>query len=151
MQPAIQDLLGPTNHCHGCGTGNPKGLQIKSHIEGDECVCRFRPQPHHCAGAENIVNGGIIASLIDCHSVNFAMARAYQNAGRAIGSQPQLWCVTATLSVTYKRPTPIDAELELRAKITKQEGRKSWISCTLSARGEICASGEVLAVQVERG
>jgi hypothetical protein len=39
------------------------------------------------AAPENL-NGGIIASLIDCHSLNLAIARAYRDEQRAIGSTP---------------------------------------------------------------
>ncbi len=64
MEKAIQDLL-PGNHCWGCGPDNPRGLQIKSHVEGDETVCRFQPSPDHMAGPTHVVYGGIIASVID--------------------------------------------------------------------------------------
>ncbi len=150
MPQSIQDLIGSENHCHGCGPNNNKGLRLKSYFEGDETTASFTPEPHQCAGAVTIVNGGVIASLIDCHSVNTAMAWEYKNAGRAIGSEPKIWCVTASLNVTYLKPTPIDKRLELRAKVSKREGRKTWIECTLSAAGVVCAKGEVLAVRIER-
>jgi len=51
--------------------------------------------------------------------------------------------------VTYAKPTPIDQPLELRARITKLEQRKAWVKCTLSAAGEVRATGEVLGVRVE--
>jgi hypothetical protein len=35
---AIQDRL-VGNYCYGCGTENPDGMHIKSHWQGDECVC----------------------------------------------------------------------------------------------------------------
>jgi acyl-CoA thioesterase FadM len=38
--------------------------------------------------------------------------------------------------------------LELRSKIKEIKGRKVVISTTLSAQGEICAHGEVVAVQI---
>jgi acyl-CoA thioesterase FadM len=57
--------------------------------------------------------------------------------------------VTANLNVSYTKPTPLDAPIELRAKITKLENRKAWVICTLSAAGELRATGEVLGVRVE--
>ena len=74
----------------------------------------------------------------------------YKDEGRAIGSAPVIGYVTGNLSVSYLRPTPIEAELELRARITKLEGRKAWVECTLSAGGEVRARGEVLGIRVER-
>ena len=146
---AFQDL-GSVSHCHGCGPDNEKGLRIKSTWDSDEAVCTWYAQPHHCGGSKDIVNGGIIASLIDCHSLNLAIARAYKNDGRPIGSAPKISYVTANLNVSYLRPTSIWYPLHLRAKITRVEGRKTWASCTLSAEGQVCATGEVLGIRVQR-
>jgi acyl-coenzyme A thioesterase PaaI-like protein len=141
---------GSVLHCHGCGADNEKGLKIKSKWDGDEAVSEWRPASHHCGGSKEIVNGGIIATLIDCHSLNLAIAKAYKDEGRAIGSSPRIAYVTGNLNVSYLRPAPIDETLNLRAKILKTEGRKVWVSCTLSAAGRVCATGEVLGIRVEK-
>ncbi len=146
---AFQDL-GSVSHCHGCGPDNERGLKIKSTWDGKEAVCTWQAQPHHCGGSKEIVYGGIIASLIDCHSINLAIAHAYKSEGRPIGSTPKISCVTANLSVSYLRPTPIRYPLHLRAKITRVEERKTWVTCTLSAAGQVCATGEVLGIRVQR-
>jgi hypothetical protein len=86
---AFQDQ-GSVSHCHGCGADNEKGLQIKSFWDGDEAVATWRARPHHCGGSKEIVNGGIVASLIDCHSLNLAIAQAYRVERRPIGSSPAL-------------------------------------------------------------
>lgn len=150
MTEAFQDQ-GSVEHCYGCGPNNPQGFQIKSYWDGEEAVATYRVQPHHCAGSVDIVNGGVISTLIDCHSVNLAIARAYQDEGRKIGSEPKIFCVTGSLKVTFLAPTPLREQLELRAKIIKQEGRKYWIECALNAGGKLCAKGEVLAVRLAEG
>jgi acyl-coenzyme A thioesterase PaaI-like protein len=141
---------GAVRYCHGCGADNARGLQIKSYWDGAEAVARWQPQPHHCGGSREILNGGIIASLIDCHSLNLAIAHAYRAEGRPIGSPPKIGFVTANLNISYLKPTPIQGAVELRARISKIEGRKAWVSCSLSAAGEICVTGEVLGIRVER-
>ena len=141
---------GSVRYCHGCGADNVRGLQIKSYWDGDEAVASWRPEPHHCGGSKDILNGGIIASLIDCHCLNLAIAAAYRRENRTIGSSPRIGYVTANLNVSYLKPTPIDAPVELRARIIKIEGRKAQVRCTLSAVGEIRATGEVLGIRVER-
>ena len=146
---AFQDQ-GSVNHCHGCGADNDRGLQIKSFWNGDEAVATWKAQPHHCGGSKEIVNGGIIATLIDCHSLNLAIAHAYRMEGRFIGSTPRIGYVTANLNVSYLKPTPMDRPLELRARVAKIEGRKAWVTCTLSVGGQICATGDVLGIRVER-
>jgi len=144
---AFQDQ-GSVHHCHGCGAANDKGLQLKSYWSGDEAIATWRGEPHHCGGTRENLNGGIIASLIDCHSLNLAIAHAYRAEGRAIGSEPRIGYVTANMNINYLKPTPIEALIELRARIVKLEGRKAWINCTLSAAGQIRATGEVLGVRV---
>jgi acyl-coenzyme A thioesterase PaaI-like protein len=147
-QAAFQDQ-GSVHHCHGCGAANEKGLQLKSFWIGEEAVATWRAQPHHCGGTRENLNGGIIASLIDCHSLNLAIASAYRAEGRAIGSAPRIGYVTANLNVAYLKPTPLHEQIQLRARIAKLAGRKAWVSCTLSAAGEVRATGEVLGVRVE--
>ena len=43
---AIQDYYPDiVSYCYGCGRLNEHGLQIKSHWDGEETVCRFTPRP----------------------------------------------------------------------------------------------------------
>jgi acyl-coenzyme A thioesterase PaaI-like protein len=147
-QVAFQDQ-GSVHHCHGCGAANEKGLQLKSYWDGDEAIATWRALAHHCGGTRENLNGGIIASLIDCHSLNLAIAQAYRAAGRAIGTAPRIGYVTANLNISYLKPTPINEPIQLRARIARLEGRKAWVTCALSAAGEIRATGEVLGVRVE--
>ncbi|MCI0518895.1 MAG: PaaI family thioesterase [Chloroflexi bacterium] len=135
------------NYCYGCGRLNEHGLQIKSYWEGEEAVCRFQPRPYHTA-IPGYVYGGLIASLIDCHSTGTAAAAAYRAEGREMDSLPPRRFLTASLHVDYLKPTPIAAELEVRAVVKEIKGRKVVVSCTLLAHGEVCARGEVVAVQM---
>jgi acyl-coenzyme A thioesterase PaaI-like protein len=141
---------GSVRYCHGCGADNTRGLQIKSYWDGPEAVATWKAQPHHCGGSMDILNGGIIASLIDCHCLNLAIADAYRAESRPIGSRPRIGYVTANINISYLKPAPIHEAIELRARISKRDGRKAWMHCTLSAAGEICAQGEVLGIRVER-
>ena len=133
--------------CYGCGRLNEHGLQIKSYWDGEESVCTFTPRPYHTA-VPGFVYGGLIASLIDCHSTGTAAAAAYRAQGREPDSQPPLRFVTASLHVDYLRPTPIEGALQLRSQVKEIKGRKVVVETALSAGGEICARGEVVAVQI---
>lgn len=146
-EAAFQDQI-PDNHCFGCGPHNANGLRIKSYWDGDEAVSTFTPQPFHMAGPTNVLNGGIIGTVIDCHCICTAFADAYRREGRAIGSAPRLWYATASMKVDYLRPTPIDQPLTLRAKVIEAGPKKTRISCSLTADGVECARGEVLAIRV---
>lgn len=150
-EKAFQDYYDEfASYCYGCGRLNEHGLQIKSYWDGEEAVCTYTPQPYHTA-IPGYVYGGLIASLIDCHSTGTGAAAAYREAGREMGSQPAFRYVTASLKVDYLRPTPIGGPLTIRARVTEFKGRKAVIESTLSAGGEVCARGEVVVVQMPEG
>jgi acyl-coenzyme A thioesterase PaaI-like protein len=135
------------HQCWGCGTRNEQGLQIKSYWDGEEGVCTWQPQPYHI-GHPGIVNGGILASIIDCHSACTAVAAAYRAENRTITTLPLIACVMGSLNLTYLRPTPITEPLLLRATIRERAERKTLVSCTLSAQGEVCVRAEAVVVRL---
>lgn len=144
FQDYYPDIL---SYCYGCGRLNDHGLQIKSYWDGDETVCVYQPRPYHTA-VPGFVYGGLIASLIDCHSTGTAAAAAYRAEGRAMDTDPPFRFLTASLHVDYLKPTPIDGPLEIRGQIKEIKGRKVVVGSTLSAAGQVCAKGEVVAVRV---
>jgi acyl-coenzyme A thioesterase PaaI-like protein len=135
------------SHCYGCGRLNEHGYQIKSYWDGDETVASFTPQPYHIA-IPGYVYGGLLASLIDCHGTGTAAAAAYRAAGREMDSQPPLRFVTASLQVEYLRPTPLGVPLEIRGRIEEVKERKVVVKATVTANGEVCARGQVIAVRM---
>ncbi len=135
------------SHCYGCGRLNDQGLKIKSYWDGDETVCTFTPEKKYTA-VPGLVYGGLIASVIDCHSTGSAAAFAYRAEGREMGSEPAIRFLTASLRVDYLKPTPLGATLTLRSHVKEIKGRKAIISTELSAEGEVCARGELVAVRV---
>ena len=147
--PAFQDLI-PGHHCWGCGTLNEQGLHIKSRWsgDGDESVCIWQPSPQFMAGPQHVLNGGIVAALIDCHSVCTAIAAAYREEGREIGTEPNYWYVTGSMNIRYLRPTSINDEAVLRARVTKIDGKKTTVACSLFSREKESANAEVLAIRV---
>jgi acyl-coenzyme A thioesterase PaaI-like protein len=148
VESAFQDYY-PDNfsYCYGCGRLNEHGYQIKSYWQGDESVCVYQPEAYHIA-VPGFVYGGLIASLIDCHGTGTAAAAAYRAEGRLMDSQPPLRFVTASLHVDYLKPTPLGSPLELRGRVIEIKSRKVKVAIELSARGEICARGEVIAVKL---
>ena len=141
---------GATTLCYGCGPANEQGLQVKSRWDGEDAVGTWTAEPHHCGGTREVVNGGVIATLLDCHSMNLAIARAYRDEWRPIGSAPRVFFVTANMNINYRRPTPLGKPLELRASIRKVQGRKTFLTCTLSCERQVCAEADVLAVRIHR-
>lgn len=142
----FQDHM-PENVCFGCGIHNPEGLQIKSHWEGAESVCHWEPELKY-QGWKNLLNGGIIATLIDCHCMGTAMADAYRSEGRPLDSQPVYRYATGTLKVKYLKPTRSDLPLEVRAKVVEVKNKKTVLACTVRSGSDITAEAEVVALRV---
>jgi acyl-coenzyme A thioesterase PaaI-like protein len=147
-QKAFQDFYpDQLSYCYGCGRLNEHGLQIKSYWDGDNSVCVFTPRPYHIA-IPGYVYGGLIASLLDCHGTGTAAAAMYRAENRTMETLPPLRFVTASLHVDYLAPTPLGVPLEVRSSVKEIKGRKVVVSATLSANGQVCARGEVVAVQM---
>lgn len=138
-----------TAYCYGCGRLNEYGLHIQSRwdAENGESVCFFTPRPYHTA-IPGYVYGGLIASLIDCHSTGTAAAAAYRAQNRPMDSQPALRYVTASLQVDYLKPTPLGIPLEVRGRAVEVKNRKVIVEAWLLANGETCARGRVVCVQM---
>ena len=145
---AFQDHY-PENvaHCYGCGRLNKNGHQIKTEWDGDETVTRYTPQPYEMS-VPGFAYGGLIASLIDCHSTGTAAAAMYRQEGRDLDTLPAFRFVTGSLHVDYLKPTPIDGPIEIRGRIKEINGRKVIVATSVLAGGVTTARGEVVAVQM---
>ncbi|MGD0718288.1 MAG: PaaI family thioesterase [Thermoplasmata archaeon] len=134
-------------HCFGCGRLNEGGHHLRSFWVGDTSEARFTPQPFHIA-IPGWVNGGLLASLVDCHGTGTAAAAAYRSEGREMDTLPVHRFVTASLRVDYLRPTPLGPELLLRGRVRPVTGRKVVVEITVSVGSEVTARGEVVAVEM---
>jgi acyl-coenzyme A thioesterase PaaI-like protein len=148
MKKAFQDFYTKEfSHCYGCGTQNEFGHQLKTYWDEDETVSYFTPKPEHTA-LPGFVYGGLLASLIDCHSTGTGAATLHKVQKKENRKKYYPRCVTASLKVDYLKPTPIDCTLELRGKIKELKGRKVIVEVNLIAKGKTCVKGEVIVVQV---
>lgn len=140
----------PDLTCYGCGPANPDGLHLESYpgADGATLVASVDPEPPFTSGTPNVMYGGHIASLIDCHSVWTAITFAYRDEGRPLGSSPRIAYVTARLCVDYRAPTPLDRPVHLRAWIDGDVGRETTVRTDLGPEGRVTATGEVVAVRV---
>lgn len=150
MTNAFQDYYPERfSHCFGCGRSNPHGHHLKSYWNGDETIARFTIPTKYSGGVPDYAYGGIVASLIDCHGTASAAAFAYRAQDRRMeDDQEPMRFVTASLKVDYLQPTPIGEEVVVTGKLIRIEGRKVQVALALSGRGVVCATGEMLAVQL---
>jgi len=148
-QEYFQDAM-PGDVCFGCGSDNPSGLHIHSFWEGDEGVCRWRPEKIH-EGWQGVTCGGILATLIDCHCMATAMATAIRNENRPLTSEPYYRFATGSMNIKYLKPTDNDKQLELRAQVTEIKNDKKYtVDCALYVDGEKTAEATVVAFLVYR-
>lgn len=144
---SLQETYAPDNQCFGCGPKNAQGLRIRSFAESDDvCVAHFKASPHHLA-FPGVLNGGICGALLDCHS-NWTAAWHLM---RKSGAEAPPCTVTAEFDVKLKRPTPLDAELTIRAKVVESGDDRAVVEATIEAGGKVTATCRGTFVAVKEG
>jgi acyl-coenzyme A thioesterase PaaI-like protein len=133
---SIQRRFFPAATCFGCGPENPEGLRISSFPapDGRGVVCSWQPKPHHAAGS-GVLNGGIIGTLLDCHSA----AAVVQEAVTRDPEARDHW-VTADYAVKLMRPTNPDVPLELFAEVVEWDGDRATTHAELRSEGKVRAT-----------
>ncbi len=144
---SIQERYAPHNECFGCGVANPKGLKIRSFEDASGTfVCDWTPEAHHLA-FPGMLNGGICGALLDCHS-NWA---ASIHLMKKSGAETPPCTVTADFHVTLKRPTPVDAELHLDARVVESTDDRATVEATITSGGKVTATCRGTFVAVKPG
>ncbi len=145
---AIQDTYpDDASHCFGCGTLNDHGYKLKTRSEGESTVTEFLPEPQQMAFA-GVTYGGLIASVIDCHSAGSAAIFTMRNAGIVVGSEPSPRYVTAHLEVDYLAPTPLD-RMRIIGRLVEMSDRKVIVKSELLVAGKVTARGSAVLVRVK--
>ena len=142
-EPSIQDRLYPDLACFGCGPVNERGLQLKSYPRGDaEVVATFTPWPEHDNGT-GFLNGGIIATLLDCHSAAVVTQEA-ERRGMHAADGALLPFLTAGIDVRYRRPAPLAETVELRGRLLTGDDSQMTAAVELWWDGKVRAEASAL-------
>ncbi|MEQ8673255.1 MAG: PaaI family thioesterase [Aggregatilineales bacterium] len=150
-QPVQNFYAEESSICYGCGRNNVHGHHIQSYWDGETGTANFMPEAYHTA-YPGYVYGGLLASLIDCHCIGTAIAAMFDLAGRDIGTEPQIVCVTGNLNVDFLKPTPTGVELILKSRVEEINERKAVIVCDVYAGDtttDPTVRGKVVAVRVK--
>lgn len=114
-RPVEVDRSGVDN-CFGCGQANDQGLRLAFEQRADGTVeAVHHPAAHHC-GLDTVVHGGIQATILDEVMGVAAQLSLPGDAGDAA-------CVTAEMSLRYRRPVPMDGPVVARATVEQIVGR----------------------------
>ena len=99
--------------CLVCGLKNSLGLKARFYeLENKELVGIFKPMEEH-QGYPGRLHGGVISAVLD------------ETIGRAIliNYEEDVWFVTVEFDVRFKKPVPLDREVKVRARLTKETSR----------------------------
>lgn len=118
-----------SHDCIICGMDNPLGLQAPFYeTEENTVVTKFKFRNEH-QSYPGRAHGGMICALLD------------ELVGRAIWiTEPNMWGVTISLNIKYRKPVPLETELIGIGKIISETSR------TFNGKGTIKdKDGNVLA------
>ena len=152
-EASLQQRYSPGSICFGCGPANEHGLRIASFaadadvhhadVHAGELVADWQPLPHHAA-FDDVLNGGIIGALLDCHS-NWTAAIRLMHEADAVGPPG---CVTAEMSVRFRHPTPVHGPVRLRAWPVSVQGQRVVVDAEVLSGGIVTATCHATFVAV---
>ncbi len=117
--------------CLVCGLKNQFGLRSFFYeLDNGELLAIFKPMPEH-QGYPGRLHGGIATAILD------------ESVGRAImiGALEEVWGVTVEFNVKFRQPVPLDEEIRVVCRVTKDSG---W---RFAGSGEILLSDGRIAVE----
>jgi acyl-coenzyme A thioesterase PaaI-like protein len=138
-QLSIQERLYPGLTCFGCGHANAAGLRLRSYPGEDGVTATFVPRPEH-DNSLGYLNGGIISTVLDCHSAAAVFLEA-ERRGWSAPDDAALPYVTAGLDVRFLRPTPLAEPLHLVATVAVAGRAKMTVAVELHWGGKPRATG----------
>ena len=112
MKHRVKTAQNVSRMCLVCGTDNQAGLGARFFVlENGELMALFRPREHH-QGYPGRLHGGIISAILD------------ETIGRTINvGDTHTWGVTAQIDVRFRKPVPIDGEVKVIARLTRDSRR----------------------------
>lgn len=143
MQDAIQDHYSDDlAWCYGCGRRNEQGHHFRTKWNGNNTVTEFEPKSEHMA-VPGFVYGGVIASLIDCHSSGSCSIGLLHKQGFQIepGIEPPRF-VAALLNVKFVQPTPQGCLLKAVGELHEVHPKRWRVTTQVFAGDVVCATGE---------
>ena len=130
MQYRVKAKQENSKMCLVCGLKNPFGLHSSFfELDNDELLALFTPMEEHQSYPGRL-HGGIATAILD------------ETIGRAIMiSNEDLWGVTIDFSIRLRRPIPLNEELRVVGRVTKDSRR------VFEGSGEILLSDGSVAAE----
>ena len=109
MESSLQDRYYSAGTCFGCGPSNRHGLQVKSYSAENGVAATWTASDKYDNGF-GFVNGGIISTLLDCHSAACMMKETVERYGdfciddfEHFDDKHPVY-LTNQITVTFRRP-----------------------------------------------
>jgi acyl-coenzyme A thioesterase PaaI-like protein len=121
--------------CIVTGPANPMGLAARTVRDGEDAVV-YGTLGAAFEGAPDRAHGGVVAAMFD----------------EAFGFVLSIQCTpafTGRLTVRYRAPVPMGVELEFRARLTRRDGRKLYMTGQARHDDTVLADAEALFVAVD--
>ncbi len=115
-----------------CGNSNPIAPPLNSWLKDGEAFGRANLGWQY-EGPPGSVHGGFVAAVFD----------DFLGMAQRLTDQPGM---TGTLTVRYRKPTPLNTDLELHGYVKSSEGRKNVLVGTMHANGVLTAECEGLFI-----
>ncbi len=130
----MSDVFDDDRYCFVCGEKNPFGLQLEPTGENGKGLILWTPQKRH-QGYTGVVHGGLISTLLDEAMAYAAMSLAG-------------FCVTAGISVKFRKPVRTDEPVRVESVLLERRGRILKLSAEVLQDGEVKAGGTATFIAV---
>lgn len=140
--PADGEPMSHFAECVVSGTANPMGIAIKVRRDGDESVADLNLGPAF-EGAPARAHGGVVAAIFD-DVMGYVLVLH------------RIPAFTGRLTVNYRAPVPVGADVTVRARMVGRSGRKLTMTAEMRLADEpdqpvLCdADGLFIAIPPER-
>jgi len=127
----MSDVPFDDGNCFACGPTNPIGMHLHFDRASDSegVLARVTLAPQY-QGWRGIAHGGIVMALLDeamAHAAGFAGHRG----------------VTATVSVRFRKPVPLEQPIEVRGRVTWQRRNVLGVEANIfDTAGNVLAHAE---------
>lgn len=133
----IAAIRGEYDHCFGCGTANPIGLNVTGFERFDNSVrACFSPRVDH-HGFSDLLHGGIVATALDEIMAWTAIL------------VEEVMVMTGKLDLRYRKPAKVGSSFVLEGTILERSGRRLTIKSEMRDGKIIVAQASGLFLAIE--
>lgn len=115
--------------CFACGQANENGLKLQFEDKGESVICRTTISDNH-QGYNEIVHGGIVATLLDAAMVNCLHKKFEKNP------------FTSRLDIRYRDVVPINSEITINASFKSKRGTYCWAEAQIINNDQVCVTAK---------